>query len=161
LVVDRLRVCCWFGYSGVAEESGHLGSLASDAAGQLDVLGHDGHSLGVDGSQVGVLKEADEVSLGGLLEGQHGGTLEAEVGLVVLGDLSHKALERQLADQELGGLLVSADLTQGHSSRSVSVGLLDTTGGRSGLAGRLGGELLTRSLSSGRLTSGLLGTGHF
>jgi len=133
------------------EQSGHLGSLASDAAGQLDVLGHDGHSLGVDGGQVGVLEEADEVSLGRLLEGQHGGALEAQVSLVVLGDLSHEALERQLADQELGGLLVSADLAESHSSRSVSVGLLDTTGGRSGLAGRLGGELLTRSLSSGRL----------
>ena len=40
-----------------------LGSLASDPPGQLDVLGHDGHSLGVDGTQVGVLKQADQVSL--------------------------------------------------------------------------------------------------
>jgi hypothetical protein len=139
----------------------NLRSLASDAASELDILGHDGHSLGVDGSQVGVLEQADKVSLGGLLQGEHCGTLEAKVGLVVLGNLSHQALERKLADQELSGLLVSADLAQSHSSRSISVGFLDATGGRGGLAGCLGGELLARSLSSSGLTCGLLGTGHF
>ena len=44
-----------------------LGALSADAAGQLDVLGHDGHALGVDGAQVGVLEEADQVGLGSLL----------------------------------------------------------------------------------------------
>jgi hypothetical protein len=34
----------------------------------LNVLGHDGHTLGVDGAQVGVLEEADQVSLAGLLK---------------------------------------------------------------------------------------------
>jgi hypothetical protein len=77
----------------------------------------------VDGAQVGVLEKADEVGLGGLLEGQDGGALEAEVGLEVLGDLTNKALEGQLADEELGGLLVLADLTESDSARSVSVGL--------------------------------------
>jgi len=139
----------------------YLSSLASDAAGQLDVLGHDGDSLGVDGAQVGVLEEADQVGLRSLLQGQKGGTLESQVTLEVLRHLSHKALERQLADQKLSGLLVLADLTKSHGSRSVSVRLLDTTRSRGGLAGGLGGELLTRSLASGGLTSGLLGTGHF
>ena len=45
-----------------------LGPLASDAPGQLDVLGHDGDALGVDGAQVGVLEEANQVSLGSLLK---------------------------------------------------------------------------------------------
>jgi hypothetical protein len=40
-----------------------LGTLASDAAGELDVLGHDGDALGVDGAEVGVIEEADEVRL--------------------------------------------------------------------------------------------------
>ena len=78
----------------------------------LDVLGHDGDALGVDGAQVGVLEEADEVRLGRLLEGEDGGGLEAEVRLEVLGDLADEALERELADQQLGGLLVLADLTE-------------------------------------------------
>ena len=83
----------------------HLGALATDAAGELDVLGHDGDALGVDGAEVGVLEEANEVGLGRLLEGDDGRRLEAQVSLEVLGDLADEALERQLADQELGRLL--------------------------------------------------------
>ena len=46
-----------------------------------EILGLDGNTLGVDGSQVGVLEEGDEVSLGGLLESHHSRRLEAEIGL--------------------------------------------------------------------------------
>jgi hypothetical protein len=133
-----------------------LRALTTDAAGQLDVLGHDGDTLGVDGAQVGVLEQANEVSLSGLLEGENSRSLEAEIGLEVLSDLTNKALERQLADEELGALLVTADLTESHSSRAVTVGLLDTSGGRGALAGSLGGQLLTGGLASGRLSRGLL-----
>ena len=115
----------------------------------------------MDGAQVGVLEEADQVGLGGLLQGQDGGALEAEVRLEVLGDLADEALERQLADQELGRLLVLADLTQGDGARPVAVGLLDAAGGRGGFARRLGGELLAGRFASGALASGLLGAGHF
>ena len=88
----------------------NLGTLSTDAAGELDVLGHDGDALGVDGAEVGVLEEANEVGLGRLLEGEDGGGLEAEVGLEVLGDLTDEALEGGLADEEVGRLLVLADL---------------------------------------------------
>ena len=98
----------------------NLSALATDAAGQLDVLGHDCHALGVDGSQVGVLEQAHQVGLSSLLQGQHGAALEAQVGLEVLGDLTHQALEGQLADQQLSALLVLANLTQSHGSRAVS-----------------------------------------
>ena len=124
-------------------------ALATDAARELDVLGHDGHTLGVDGAEVGVLEEADEVSLGGLLEGEDGGGLEAEVGLEVLGDLADEALEGELADEELGGLLVLADLAERDGTGAVAVGLLDAAGGRGGLARRLGGQLLARGLAAG------------
>ncbi len=46
-----------------------LSALSADAARQLDVFGHDGDSLGVDGAQVGVLKQTDQISLAGLLQG--------------------------------------------------------------------------------------------
>ena len=36
-----------------------LSSLASDTSSQLDVLRHDGHSLGVDGTQVGVFEQTN------------------------------------------------------------------------------------------------------
>eukprot|EP00964_Phaeocystis_antarctica_P005499 scaffold3005_cov63-Phaeocystis_antarctica.AAC.3 len=56
-----------------------LRTFATDAAGELDVLGHDGHALGVDRAQVGVLEDANQVGLGSLLQGDDGRRLEAQV----------------------------------------------------------------------------------
>ena len=36
-----------------------LSTFATDAACELDVLWHDGHTLGMDGAQVGILEESD------------------------------------------------------------------------------------------------------
>jgi histone H3 len=138
----------------------NLSTLSTDAAGELDVLGHEGDTLSVDGAQVGVLKQTNKVSLRCLLEGHDGRGLETEVSLEVLGNLTDKALEGQLADEELSGLLVATDLTESHGTGAVPVGLLDSAGGRGGLASSLGGKLLARSLSSGGFAGGLLGTGH-
>ena len=138
----------------------YLRTFTTDTTSELDILGHDGNTLGVDSAQVGIFEESDEVSLGGFLQGQDGRSLESEVGLEVLGDLTDQTLEGQLADQQVGRLLVTTDLTKSNSSGSVTMRLLDTSGGRGGLASSLGGELLTRSLSSGGFTGGLLGTGH-
>ena len=56
----------------------------------------DGNSLGVDGTQVGVLEQGNEISLNGLLESTDGGRLEAEVRLEVLGDFTDQTLEGKL-----------------------------------------------------------------
>ena len=138
-----------------------LSAFTTDAAGELDVLWHDGDSLGVDGAQVGVFEETDQVSLAGLLKGHDGRALETQVGLEVLGDFSDEALERQLADQQLGRLLVATDLTKGHGTGAVTMRFLDTASGRRALASRLGRQLLAGRLATGGFTSGLLGTGHF
>jgi len=61
------------------------------------------------------------------LESHDGRALEAEVSLEVLGDLAHEALERELADQKLRGLLVLADLPEGHGAGAVAVRLLHAT----------------------------------
>ena len=126
----------------------------------MQVLGLDGDSLGVDGSQIGVLEQGDEVGLGSLLQGHHGRRLESEVGLEVLGDFSDESLEGKLSDEELsrpvvslgpsvlttaGSLLVSPDLSKGDGTGPVPVRLLDTTGGGTGglgcgLSGGLGGD---------------------
>ena len=115
-----------------------LRALATDAAGELDVLGHDGDALGVDRAQVGVLEQAHQVGLAGLLQRQDGAALEAQVGLEVLGDLADQALEGQLADQQLRALLVLADLAQGDGARAVPVGLRG--GGRTGARASEGGS---------------------
>jgi len=106
----------------------------------------------VDGAKVGVFEERDEVGLDGLLEGTNGRGLEAQVGLEVLGDLTDQALERQLADQEFGGLLVPTDLTESDGSWLVAMGLLDTAGGRRRFASGLGSELLTWGLATSGFT---------
>ena len=83
----------------------------------------------MEGAQVGVLIEANKVGLGRLLEGKHRGSLEAKVLFLfeVLDYLAAKALEGQLADEEISRLLVAADLAEGNGSGTVAVGLLDAT----------------------------------
>ena len=137
-----------------------LTTLTAEAAGELNVLALDGDTLGVDGAQVGVLEEGDEVRLDGLLQSTDGGGLEAEIGLEVLGNLTNETLEGELADEELSRLLVATDLTESDGTRLVAVRLLDTTGRWCGLAGGLGGKLLTRSLATSGLAGGLLGASH-
>ena len=155
VALKRAGCCC-----RLEQRERRLSTLSPDPPGQLDVLGHDGDPLGVDGAQVGVLEESDEVGLAGLLEGHDGGALEPQVGLEVLGDLPDQTLEGKLADEELGGLLVPPDLPEGDGTGPVPVGLLDSAGGRGGLPGGLGGQLLPGGLASGGFTCGLLGTSH-
>jgi hypothetical protein len=80
----------------------------------------------MDSSQVGVLKQTNKVSLSSLLEGKHSRALETQISLEVLRNFTNQALERQLADQELGRLLILADLTKSDGTGPVSVRLLDT-----------------------------------
>jgi len=114
----------------------------------------------MNGAEVSVLKEGDEVGLDGLLQSTDGRGLEAEIRLEVLGDLTNQPLEGELADQKLSRLLVATDLTESDGTRLITVRLLDTSGGGSALAGSLGGELLTRSLATSGLASSLLSAGH-
>ena len=155
------RVSCLSSTAKSHQLGKDLRSLATDTAGKLNILRHDRHTLGVDSTQVGIFEKTNQVSLSSFLEGQHGRALESKIGLEVLGDLTDKTLEGQLADEKVGGLLVTTDLTESDRSGTVTMGLLDSTGGGSRLTGSLGGELLTGSLSSGGLACGLLGTGHF
>ena len=50
------------------EQFVNLGTFSTDTASELDILWHNGDTLGVDGTQVGVLKQSNEVSLTGLLK---------------------------------------------------------------------------------------------
>ena len=69
-------------------------------------------------------------------------------------------LERQLGHKQAVAPLVTPDLAESNGARTVTMRLLDATSGGGRLASGLGGELLARSLSSGGLAGGLLGTGH-
>ena len=138
----------------------NLRTFTSDSSRQLDILRHDGDSLGVDRAQVSVFEQANQVRFGRFLQGQDRGGLESQVSLEILGDFSDQSLERQLSDEQFRGLLVLADFSQRDGTRAVSVRLLDATSRRRGFARGLGRELLSRGLAAGGFTSSLFGTSH-
>jgi hypothetical protein len=128
-----------------------LSALSADATSQLNVLGHDGHALRVNGAQVGVLEQTDQVGFSSLLEGSDGGRLKAEIGLEVLSNLTNQALEGQLAEQQLSALLVATDFAQSDGSGAKAMGLLHSSSSGASLAGSFGSNGLAGSLSSGGL----------
>lgn len=138
-----------------------LSSFSANASRQLDVFGHDGDAFGVDGAQVGIFEETDEVSFASFLESHHGGTLETQVGLEVLGDLPDETLEGQFADQKFGALLITTDLSESDGSGPVTMGFLDAAGRRCAFSRGLSGELFSGGFSSRRFTSGLFCSCHF
>ena len=137
-----------------------LSTFTTDTAGKLDVLWHNGDTLGVDGAQVGIFEKTNQVSFRCFLESHDGGGLETQVSLEVLGNFTDKSLEGELSDQQLGALLVATNLTQGNSSRPVSVGFLDATSSRGTLTGRFGSQLLPGGFSTGTLSCRLFGASH-
>ena len=79
----------------------------------------------MDGQQERVLKQLNEEGLASLLHAPEGVPLEPEVGQVAPrllghGQLADEAAERQVGDQEVGALLVLADLHQGSRARTVA-----------------------------------------
>ena len=139
----------------------NLSTLSSDSSCQLDVLWHDGDPLCVDGAEIGVFEEADQVSFWGFLQSGDSGRLESEIRLEILSDFTDQSLEWQLSDEQFGRFLVSTDLTKGDSSWSVTMRFLDSSSSWSTLSCGFGSQLLTWSFTSSRFSGGLLGSCHF
>ena len=77
-----------------------LRPLSPDPLHQLDIFGHNCYPLCVHHTKVGILKEAYQVCLQGLLQRHYCPTLESDVYLAkVLSKLSHQSLEWQLPDE--------------------------------------------------------------
>ena len=121
--------------------------VSSDSLGQLEISGHDGHSLGVDGAQVGVFEQGDQVGFGGFLEGQHSWWLESQFLFPFVGDFSDHSLEGKFSDKEISWFLIFSDFPKSNCSGFESVRLLDASGDWS----RLPGDLLSNKLLSGDL----------
>ena len=85
---------------GLFDVETKLGAFTSDSSRQLDIFGHDGHPLGVNGAQIGVLEEPHKVSFSSFLKSTNSSALESEIGLEILRYLSDKTLEWQLANQQ-------------------------------------------------------------
>ena len=115
----------------------------------------------MDGAQVGVFEKSNQIGFGGFLQSEDSTALESEFRLVLMGDFSHQSLEREFSHQKFSGLLVLSDFSQSNSSRSESVGLLDSSSGRGTLSSVLSSQLLSGDFSSGLLSSSQLSSGHF
>ena len=138
----------------------HLSSLSPYPASQLDVSGHDGYSLSVDGTQITIFKQTHQVRFASLLQRADGGTLELQVGLEILGDLPHQPLERQFPDQKLGGFLVTTDFSKRNSPGPVAMRFLHPTGTGGAFPGCFCDQLLAGRFPTGWLTGSLLGSSH-
>ena len=104
----------------------------------MDVLGHDGDTLGVDGAQVGIFEKTNQVSLSRFLESHDGAGLETQVSLEILSDLTDQTLEGQFADQEFGRFLVTTDLTESNGTGTILMDFLDSAGSRVEFTSSLG-----------------------
>ncbi len=116
----------------------------------------------MNGAEIGILKQSHHVRLSCFLQGKHCLTLEPEITLVLLSNLSHKSLEWQLSDQKLGWLLELPDFSESYRTGSESMRFLDTTTlwHCSSLPCCLVCELFPWSLGSRVLPCGLLGPCH-
>ncbi|KAK6009987.1 hypothetical protein OSTOST_25051 [Ostertagia ostertagi] len=85
----------------------NLSTFTADTASQLDVLGHDGDTLGMDSAQVGVFENKTNESWRASQP-----TIGNADRLEILSDFTDQTLERQFADEQLGRLLVTTDLTK-------------------------------------------------
>lgn len=56
-----------YGNKHILKQKNLLSPLTPDSPGKLNVLGHDGNTLGMDGAEVSVFKQSNEVRLGRLL----------------------------------------------------------------------------------------------
>jgi hypothetical protein len=93
-------------------------NIPTNAACELDILGHDGDSLSVNGTPVGFFKDSHEVRLRGFLECGNSRGLKALVIGDILGNLADEAGKGELADQELSALLVVTNLTECDGARA-------------------------------------------
>ena len=69
----------------------------------------------MDGTQVGIIEQAQQVSFAHFLQCHDGAALKAQVSLEVMVDFAHQTLEWDLANQQLGRFLLSSDFTQRNS----------------------------------------------
>jgi hypothetical protein len=139
-----------------------LGPFTSNALCKLDIPFHNGHTVRVDGTQVRILKQPNQVGFRSFLQSSNSRRLEAEIPPETRGNLTNESLKWQLSDEEICGLLVFPDFSEGHSTRPETMLLFGTLGvnHRCGLAGSFGTQGLAWGFTTGGLPSCLLGSSH-
>ena len=97
-------------------------SLPTDSTCQLHVRGKQRDTFCVQSAEIRFLKQLGQVLLRRFLQGQDCGCLKSQILLgMLLTDLTHKASERNLANEKLSGPLIATDFAKGNSARAESV----------------------------------------
>ena len=143
-----------------SKKGSKTGSVTPDPSSELQIFHHDGDPLGVYGTQIRILEQAYHVCLSRLLQRKQSCSLELDIWLEIMSNLSHQSLERKLAQKEFGAFLVLPDLSQSYGARSVSVGFLDPPMRRCHLPGSFCSQSFSRGLSSGSFSGSLLCSRH-
>lgn len=58
-----------------------LGPFTTNSPGKLDILGHDSHPLGMDGAEIGILKQTNKIGLSCLLKCKNCMALKSQIRL--------------------------------------------------------------------------------
>lgn len=95
-----------------------LSAFTANSPCQLYIFWHDRDTFGVNGAQIRVFEQADQVSFRRFLKGTYSGALKAQIGFEILRDFTNQTLKRQFPDEQLCRLLVSSDFSQSYSTRS-------------------------------------------
>lgn len=118
----KRKMLLWVTFKKKADICRGLGPFSSNTTSQLNVFGHDGYSLGMDSTEISVLKQTNKIGFRCLLhynrivkhtslyithahtylESTNGSTLEPQISFKVLSNFTNKSLEWKLTDQKFG-----------------------------------------------------------
>ena len=89
----------WYGSFMQATQAAHkrynfmfhlrLRTFTTDPARKLNVFGHDGNTLGMNGAEISVFKQTDNIRLRCFLQGHNSAPLEPQIAFEFLGNLSY------------------------------------------------------------------------
>ena len=85
--------------------------LSIDPSSKLNIFWHDGLLTWVQGTEVSILQQFDQVILCSILECKYCGGLPSEVSLEILGDVLHQTAEYPHRYQQDNTILVEMDLS--------------------------------------------------
>ena len=90
--------------------------LAPNTSCELNISNHDGDSFGVNGCQIGIFEQMDEIIFSGFLKGHQGLACPAKflagTSEMVLGHLSHESGKRQFPQQQISRPLITLHHTK-------------------------------------------------
>ena len=139
-----------------------LRALATDAAGEINVLGHDSDAFGVDSTEVDVFEKNNQIRLECFLQYHHRVAVEAAIELELVNDhVLHTANKGRATNKKVGRVLVLANLAKGNRAWAEALDLGHRGGGLAKhLLASVRGPLVVDGLSILGFDRVLLGACH-